>query len=206
MKKLVVSMNVSLDGFMAGPDCDLSWHFARWGIDMAEHLCEQLYNADTILLGRVTYNAMARYWPSVAASVSIAREDIAFAEMMNRHKKVVFSKTMSSADVAAKGWYNSSLASHDFNMEIHQLKKSKNSPAKDLIVYGSGRLVNSLIEGGLVDEYQLWIHPVVLGSGKRLFENRQSQRAKNEMRLFKSRTFGSGVVVLYYDMAKAPRK
>ena len=195
-------MNVTLDGFMAGPNCDLNWHFARWTIDMAEHLCRQLNNADTILLGRITYNAMARYWPSVAASVSIAREDIAFAEMMNHHKKIVFSKTMSRSEVASKGWGNSSLAGHDLATEIRQLKKSKNAPYKDLIVYGSGRLVKSLIQLGLVDEYQLWVHPVILGSGKQLFGNSISPDLKNNMHLFKSKTFNSGVVVLYYDIKK----
>ena len=195
-------MNVTIDGFMAGPNCDLNWHFARWTIDMAEHLCGQLNNADTILLGRITYNAMAHYWPSVAASVSIAREDIVFAEMMNSHKKIVFSKTMTRSDVAAKGWYNSSLAGRNVAKEIGRLKRSKNSPYKDLIVYGSGRLVNSLIRLGLVDEYQLWVHPVVLGSGKPLFGNDLSPGIKSNMYLFKSKTFSSGVVVLYYGMKK----
>ncbi|MEP7253488.1 MAG: dihydrofolate reductase family protein [Ginsengibacter sp.] len=198
MKKLVVSMNVTLDGFMAGPNCDLTWHFARWTIDMAEHLCEQLNNADTILLGRITYNVMARYWPYVAASVSIAREDIAFAEMMNSYKKVVFSKTMSHSEVVSKGWGNSSLAVNDVAKEIRRLKNLKNSPNKDLIVYGSCRLVNSLVEAGLVDEYQLWVHPVILGNGKPLFGNNGSSLLKDNLHLFKSRTFSSGVVVLYY--------
>ncbi len=199
-------MNVTLDGFMAGPSCELNWHFQRWTIDMAECLCEQLNRADTILLGRVTYNVMAKYWPSVAARVSIAREDIAFAEMMNSHKKVVFSRTMTKSDVAAAGWSNSELAKKDISEEIHYLKNLPDAPDalnKDLIVFGSGQLVASLILSGLVDEYQLWVHPVALGNGKPLFKpGTLSASGIPNMKLFKTRAFSSGVVVLYYKSVK----
>ncbi len=196
-------MNVTLDGFMAGPDCELNWHFQRWTLDMAEHIGDQLSKADTILLGRITYNAMAKYWPAITAGVSIAREDTAFAEMMNSHRKIVFSKTLKQSDVMAKGWGNSKLAKKNILEEIGRLKKSQHTPAKDLIVFGSGQLVNSLIQAELIDEYQLWIHPVVLGKGKSLFK--PALLRKNgilKMKLIKAKTFSSGVILLYYEVQK----
>ena len=94
MRKVIVSMNVTLDGFMAGPNCELDWHFSFWNEEMAEYASEQLSHADTILLGRITYKAMAKYWPSMAMDLSYPREDIAFAGMMNSYKKIVFSNTL----------------------------------------------------------------------------------------------------------------
>lgn len=196
-------MNVTLDGFMAGPNCELNWHFQRWTLDMAEHIGDQLSKADTILLGRITYNAMARYWPAIAASVSIAREDIAFAEMMNNHTKIVFSKTLKQSDITTTGWGNSKLAKKNISEEIGRLKKSHHPPEKDLIVFGSGQLVNSLMQSGLIDEYQLWIHPVVLGKGKSMFKPtllRENEMLK--MKLIKTKTFSSGVILLSYEVQK----
>lgn len=93
MRKLIVSINVTLDGFMAGPNCELDWHFNSWTLDMGEALAEQLSRADTILLGRVTYGGMARHFASAPASLNTPREDIDFADMLNHYPKIVFSKT-----------------------------------------------------------------------------------------------------------------
>ena len=84
MRQLIVSMNMTLDGFMSGPDRGLDWHFTSWTEEMAESACEELSRADTILLGRITYDAMASYWPQQAAHALYSREDVAFADMMNR--------------------------------------------------------------------------------------------------------------------------
>src|SRR5882762_1112837 len=104
MRKLIVSMNMTLDGYMSGPDCELDWHFQSWNEEMAASASEQLAQADTILLGRVTYLAMAAYWSSKVASLSTPRADIDFADMMNSYNKIVFSKTL-----PAVGWSNSRL-------------------------------------------------------------------------------------------------
>ncbi|MVT40718.1 dihydrofolate reductase [Chitinophaga oryziterrae] len=184
MRKVVLSMNVTLDGFIAGPNCELDWHFERWGADMAHSLCEQLSRADTIILGRVTYSAMAGYWPNRAADMSFPREDLAFAEMMNRYEKVVFSRSMDTPV-----WNNSRFVKGNTGKEILQLKQQT---GKDIIIYGSGKLVNSLMQLNLIDEYLLWVHPVILGKGKPLFKDRIN------MKLMKLKTFDSGVVILYY--------
>ena len=81
MRKVIVSMNVTLDGFMSGVNCELDWHFQRWTKDMADSLYSQLSEVDTILLGRVTYAAMANFWPHKAKDLSFPREDIAFADV-----------------------------------------------------------------------------------------------------------------------------
>lgn len=181
-------MNVTLDGFMAGPNCELDWHFNTWAPDMADSLCQQLSRADTIVLGRVTYSAMARYWPGRASDLSFPRDDIAFADMMNSYRKVVFSKSMDTPI-----WNNSTLVKGNLRKEILNLKKEA---GKDIIIYGSGKLAASLMQLNLIDEYRLWLHPVVLSKGKPLFKALQERM---NMTLTKLETFKSGVVELYYE-------
>jgi dihydrofolate reductase len=106
MRKLIVSMSVTLDGFMSGPNCELDWHFKSWTPDMGDAMSIELAKAGTILLGRKTYQAMATYWPMKLADPSCRREDIAFANMMNTYPKMVFSKTMETAE-----WKNSTVVS-----------------------------------------------------------------------------------------------
>lgn len=189
MRKVIVSMNVTLDGFMSGPDCELDWHFQSWTSEMGDLLYEQLRKADTILLGRVTYRAMAKYWPSKATDLTFPREDIPFATLMNSYLKLVFSRTLTTSE-----WNNSRFLTGNPAEEILKLKKV---PGKDMIIYGSGKIVDTLTESRLVDEYQLWVHPVVLGKGKPLFND---LRQRLSMKLFKTKLFSSGVIILYYNL------
>lgn len=188
MRKLIVSMNVTLDGFMAGPDCELDWHFGSWNREMAESLSEQLSKADTILLGRVTYTAMAEYWPYKANDSSLPAEDLLFAKMMNSYHKVVVSKTLS-----ALPWNNSTQIKGNLKQAIAQLKEQ---PGRDIIIYGSGILVAALMQLNFIDEYILWVHPVILAGGKPLFKR---SKDKHKLQLRSARTFSSGVVILDYD-------
>jgi dihydrofolate reductase len=185
MRKLVVSMNVTVDGYMAGVNWELDWHFECWSREMADTLCEQLSRSDTILLGRVTYNAMAQYWPAKCGDPGCRGEDFAFANMMNSYTKVVFSNTITSAT-----WHNSKVIKGNIQKKVAKLKQQ---PGKDMIIYGSGKLVSTLLH--LVDEYQLWLHPVALGNGKPLFAALHNQL---KMTLVKVKKFDSGVIVLYY--------
>ncbi len=187
MRKIIVSMNITLDGFIAGPDCELDWHFSRWTTEMAEALSEKLSEADTILFGRVTYNAMAGYWQSRCHHSDLAREEFAFAEMMCRYRKIVFSRTMQSTS-----WENSMIVKGNIQEEITALKQRS---GKDMIVYGSGRLVSALMKKDLIDGYTLWIHPVLLGKGKRFSLGLTKVR---NMELKESITFQSGVVKMEY--------
>ncbi|QHT65913.1 dihydrofolate reductase [Rhodocytophaga rosea] len=191
MRKLIVSMNVTLDGFLSGPDCELDWHFQRWTSDMAECACEQLSKADTILLGRVTYNAMARYWTAKLHDLSFPREDLAFADMMHRYTKFVFSHTSQIPP-----WNNAIRIKGNLAAAIVQLKQQ---PGKDMIMYGSASIVAVLMSMNLVDEYQVWVHPVVLGKGKALFKNVSRQL---DLQLYKTHIFRSGVAMLCYNANK----
>lgn len=185
-------MNVTLDGYMSGPDCELDWHFRSWTDGMAETLCEELSKADTILLGHVTYSAMAKYWASKAIDPSFPREDIAFAEMMNIYTKVVFSKTLTMPE-----WNNSVVVKGNIPDEVGRLK---NQPGKSIMLYGSGKVASALMKSGLVDELHLWVHPVLIGKGKRLFKG-QKNIGNLKLNLLKTKTFGSGVIILYYDLS-----
>lgn len=180
-------MNVTLDGYMAGPNCELDWHFNLWDVEMMETLSEQLYAADTILLGRVTYNAMARFWPMKAKDLSGTKADIAFAEMMNKYTKIVFSKTLQEAN-----WGNSRLIKQNLLKEVSQLK---NQAGKDMIIFGSGKLSTALIKANLIDEYSIWVHPIILGKGKPFFKKLQDSLC---IELAATQVFKSGVVILNY--------
>ncbi|HTH83114.1 MAG TPA: dihydrofolate reductase family protein [Mucilaginibacter sp.] len=185
MRRIIVSMNITIDGFMAEVDGGLDWQFNNWTADMAQSMGEQLSKADTILLGKNTYTAMAGYWPTMGNCLSQSRDDVAFAEMMNSYPKIVCSNTLTRLT-----WNNSRLICGKIDQQISLLKQQA---GKDIIIYGSGKLVASLVKSGLIDEYRLWVYPVSIGKGKSLFKNRQS------MKLLNIRQFPSGVVVLNYE-------
>jgi dihydrofolate reductase len=181
-------MNVTLDGYLSGPHCELDWHFNYWSKEMGSVLCKELSKADTILLGRTTYEAMARYWPSKVADQNCSGEDYAFAEMINRFSKIVFSSTI--PDIK---WQNSTFISGTVKSNIRLLKKRN---GKNIIVYGSGTLVHALLQLECIDELQLWLHPVLLGNGKLLF----NQPVAEDLQFLDSKIFPSGVVLLSYLM------
>ncbi|MEP7257987.1 MAG: dihydrofolate reductase family protein [Flavitalea sp.] len=189
MRKLIVSMNVTLNGFMAGPNSELDWHFKSWDEEMAHAITLQLSAADTILLGRITYSIMARYWPSIASAQFTCRHDLDFADMMNRYDKVIFSTTLSSVDE----WRNARLAKKNIEEEIAELKQSR---GKEMIIYGSGQMVSSLITMNLIDEYRIWIHPVIINQGRPFFP---FLSGSINLKLRHSTAFGSGVVLLCYE-------
>ena len=180
MRKVIVSNLMSLDGLFEGPNHELDWfvvdeEFFAYARDM-------LRGVDTILFGRKTYQHMADYWPSAP------REEI--ADQMNNLPKIVFSRTLESVE-----WQNSTLVKNDAVAEISKLKQL---PGKDMVVLGSASLASFLLQRGLIDEYRVILNPVFLGSGRPLFQD-----VKQRLRLKLSRTklFGSGVVVLYYESA-----
>lgn len=191
MRDLVVSMNVTLDGFMAGPDYGLDWHFQVWNKEMSKAASEQLGNSDTIVMGRITYKAMAGYWSTHTIDPDAAREDIDFAEMMNGYPKIIFSRTLQEVR-----WNNARLATRNIAEEVNFLKNQK---GKDIIIYGSGSIVSALTRLRLIDEYRIWVHPVVIGRGTPLFNDADGLM---NLGLIRSRTFSSGVVLLHYRQAR----
>jgi dihydrofolate reductase len=188
MRKLIVSMNMSLDGYLSGTQGELDWHFEIWNDHMGEKILERLNETDTIILGRITYEAMAGYWTAKPGEVHFPRQDLAIADKMNQHTKIVFSRTTKHAV-----WHHSRFVTGDPEKEIQRLKHQK---GKDMILFGSASLASTLIQSDVVDEFHLWIHPVILGKGKPIFchlQNHINLKLKDSIR------FESGVVVNYYS-------
>ena len=180
-------MNVSVDGFMSGKHQELDWHIESWNSDMSEVAGQQLSRADTILLGRITYLAMAGYWPGRLMNLEGAREDLAFADMMNNYRKVVFSRQLTEVR-----WNNTVILKRNL---VREVQRMKNEEGKEIIVYGSAQIAHALIANGLVDEFRLWIHPILLGKGTPLFSGLRHQ-VKLELR--NTMRFRSGVIILTY--------
>ncbi|MFD2873344.1 dihydrofolate reductase family protein [Mucilaginibacter ximonensis] len=185
MRRIIVSMNVTLDGFMASSDGGLDWHIQNWTPDMSDLLAQHLNTADTILLGKNTYSAMAAYWPAVSTSLLLSRSDLAYATMINGCKKIVCSTTLKKPR-----WENSQVISSRLPNEILKLKQQQ---GKNIMVYGSHKLVQYLHKFNLVDEYLLWIYPVTIGRGIPLFYKHQ------QLELLSSKILSSGVAVLQYS-------
>jgi dihydrofolate reductase len=177
-------MNITLNGCMADASGGLDWHLQNWTSDMAQLLGQQLSRADTLLLGRNTYSAMASYWPAVNTGLCISREDIPYADLINNIEKVVCSSTLKQLS-----WNNSRAINGNLHQQIIKLKQQV---GKDIIVYGSHTLVQYLIQYNLVDEYILWVYPIALAQGTALFKHAQN------LKLMRSHQFPSGVVVLHY--------
>ncbi len=182
MRKVILFMMVTLDGFFEGPNGELDWH--NVDEEFNEFAEDQLNSVDVLLFGRRTYEMMANYWPTPSAT----RDDPIIAKKMNAMPKIVFSRTLEKV-----GWNNSRLIKENIAEEISSLKQR---PGKDLIVFGSSDLAVSLIQMHLIDEYRIMVNPVVLGDGKPLFKGIED---KLNLKLRNTKTFGSGNVLLYYQ-------
>jgi dihydrofolate reductase len=173
-------MFLTLDGVMEAPD---QWSMPFWNEGIANVKLDELKASDALLLGRVTYEDFAAAWPSQT-------DEEGFADRMNSLPKYVVSTTLKKAD-----WNNSHVISSDIPREIARLKQETGG---DLMVAGSAALVASLMKEDLVDVFRLLVYPVVRGSGKRLFK----EGSQASLKLRESRPFGSGVVLMEYDVEK----
>ncbi|HEX2081150.1 MAG TPA: dihydrofolate reductase family protein [Longimicrobium sp.] len=179
MRKLIMWNMVTLDGFFEGTrPWDIDFHNAGWGEELQRFSTEQMSTADLLLFGRRTYEGMAQYWTTAQGET---------ADRMNGIQKVVFSRTLTSAD-----WANSRLVSTDAAEEVARLKQE---PGKDILVFGSADLCASLTRAGLIDEYRLGVNPIVLGQGNPLFKPGSGQM---KMRLLETRPLKTGCVLLFY--------
>jgi dihydrofolate reductase len=182
MRKVIASELVSLDGVVESPQ---NWHFPYFNDQMAEAIGAAMAASDAMLLGRVTYEEFAAFWPSQQPT----DEEQEATDYMNNTPKFVISKTLEEP----LEWNNSTLIKGDVAEEITKLK---GQPGKDISITGSPTLVRSLLQEDLLDELRLMVHPIVVGSGKRLFEDGSDQK---ELELVDSTTFGTGVVYLTYQ-------
>ena len=186
MRKIITTTWVTLDGFIAGPNEEMDWVIVDE--EMGTYEDDVVSAADTLLLGRVTYQSFAGSWPHVPDNPNASEGEKAYARKLNAMRKIVFSKTLPTVE-----WNNSSLVKEVLPEEITKLKQE---PGRDMLIYGSASIVRTLTNHGLIDEYQLLVHPVVLGGGKPLF---QDIRDRRKLQLVKTKTFSSGVVGLYYQ-------
>jgi dihydrofolate reductase len=185
MRKVVVTEYVSLDGVMDEPG---TWSFPFFNDEAAKFKYDELFASDALLLGRVTYQGFAAAWPTMTDTGD-------FGERMNSMPKYVASRTLDTVE------WNASLIKGDVAEEVAKLKQQ---PGQDILVAGSGELVHTLMQHDLIDEYRLMLHPIVLGSGKRLF--REGSDTKT-LRLVETKPFSSGVVILtYHPAAKEAKK
>src|SRR5436853_6173883 len=190
MRMIVVSELVSLDGVVEDPRGGEKFKHGGWSFkfrddQVPKYKLDELEASDALLLGRVTYEGFAKAWPSV-------KDDVGFADKMNNMSKYVVSTTLKKLD-----WNNSHLIKTNV---VEEVKKLKQQPGQDILVYGSGKLVNTLLKHDLVDELRLMVHPVVLGSGRRLFDD--NAETMKVWKLEDSKTFPSGIVLLSYHPAK----
>lgn len=186
MRKVILFMLTTLDGFFEGPNQDISWH--NVDEEFNEFAIQQLGELDTLFFGRVTYQGMVSWWPTPMA----LEDDPIVAGIMNSKPKVVFSTTLDAAD-----WENTRLVKDHVAEAVTQLKQE---PGKDIAIFGSSDLTVSLIELGLVDELRIMVNPVVLGAGKQLLAGIHDAP---KLQLIDSRLFRSGNVLLRYQIVRS---
>jgi len=177
MRKVILHMMASLDGFIEGPNKELDWH--AWDDEMEKYADDLLSTVDAILLGRVAYELFADYWPSAKDSIT--------PKMINL-PKIVFSKTLEKVE-----WKNSRLVKENI---AEEMSKMKQQPGKDLVLFGGAGIASTFIKLGLIDEYRIIVNPVVLGRGNPLFKGLKD---KLNLKLLKTKTYSSGNVILYYQ-------
>lgn len=183
MRKLIAAINMTLDGF-----CDHTAGIAD--DDLHQHYNELLSEADTILYGRITYQLMESFWPTIVKDPTGSKPIDEFALLIDNISKIVFSHSLKNV-----GWKNVRLAKRSIEEEVLDLKQQSGKN----ILAGSPSLIVALMQLDLIDEYQLSVHPIILGKGLRLFKNIDDRINLN---LIKTKTFGSGVITLYYEPVK----
>ena len=176
MRTLAATLFMSLDGVVESPE---KWSFQFWSDETQKFKLDELRTTDALLLGRVTYEGFAAAWPS-------RKDSDGFADRFNSIPKFVVSKTLKTLD-----WNNSHLIKGDLGTEVSKLKQQE---GQDVVIHGSPTLIRSLLPHDLIDEYRLLVYPLVLGHGKRLFDDASQAKLK----LAESEAFSKGVVKLVY--------
>lgn len=183
MRKVVLSMMVSLDGYIEGQNDDIYWHV--WDDEMSEYMLTFFDSVDTFIYGRKSYELMLSYWPAQSGK---------FADIMNSTNKIVFSRTLKEVS------WNARLVNGNLVEEVSKLKRQQ---GKDLVLFAGADIASGFIENNLIDEYRLIVNPVVLGSGTPLFKNIDE---KIGLKLISSRKFDCGNILLKYEPENKPDK
>jgi dihydrofolate reductase len=195
-RRIVVAEFVTLDGYMVGPDEDMSWVAGGFDQRMHDDIARDMDDTyDTFVFGRATYDIFAAYWPHAAPydegdelRPAEGKEDRRVIRALNDGPKVVFSATMTEPK-----WANTHVVAGELEDEIRQLKRE---PGKAMLVQGSASIVHALGQADLVDEYHLYVHPVLLGEGKALFPPGQ---ARQDLTLTGLTRYANGVLATTYE-------
>ena len=179
MRKLKLQVQMTVDGYIAGPNGEMNWVVFNWDNEIIKYVAELTEPVDTIVLGRKLAQGFIPHWASHPEEPG--------AEKFNSAKKVIFTKTLDKSE-----WDNTVLAKGDLVDEINRLK---NQDGQDIIAYGGATFVSALIKHGLIDELHLFINPTAIGSGMSIFKELDS---KQNLNLVKSTAFECGIVILHY--------
>jgi len=186
LRKLKLQVQISIDGYIAGPNGEMDWMVWNWDDKLKNYVFEITESVDTIILGRKMTDGFISYWSDMMTKPD--DPSYVFAKMMIETPKVVFTKTLKISK-----WVNTVLATGDLTDEIMKLKSES---GKDIIVYGGATFDSSLIEAGLIDEFHLFVNPVAIGSSMAMFKDLKEIQ---KFTMIKSTPFDSGIVELHFE-------
>ena len=186
MRNLISFMHTSLDGFVAGRNGEMDW--INLDDAMFDFVATMTDQADTALYGRVTYEMMQSYWPKAGEQPNATKHDKEHSAWYNKVSKVVLSKTISE-----KGLDNTTVISGQLTDNINKIKKQD---GKNILIFGSPGASQSLLNEGLIDEFWLFVNPIILGQGMPLFKD---ITGTTKLKLVESKTFACGVIALHYE-------
>jgi dihydrofolate reductase len=186
MRKLVLSMQVSLDGYVEGPNGDMRWMQTDDG-EQWDDVFEMLQSVDLMILGRVMFPEYRDYWKHAPTNPKASANEVAYARLAEKTKHIVFSSTMTDPQ-----WSNTQIIN---GQVAHEIAKIKKQPGKDIYLVGGAKLAATVIEAGLVDEYRLTINPVIIGSGKSFFRDQHSRHVLEPVH---TKVQKSGVIMAAY--------
>lgn len=186
MRKLIFFMHTSLDGFVAGPNGELNW--AKVNDEVFDFVGTMTNDADTALYGRVTYELMESYWPNAGNQPNATKHDKEHAVWYSKVSKVVLSKTLSE-----EGLNNTTVIGDQL---VNNINKIKNQEGKNILIFGSPTASHSLLSVDLIDEFWLFVNPVLLGKGMPLFKG---VNEITKLNLMETKVFPCGVVALHYE-------
>jgi dihydrofolate reductase len=194
-RRVVASTFVTLDGYMVGPDEDISWVIEGFDPEMQADIAEDMSGSDVFLLGRVTYEIFVAYWPTAVPyeagdelDPAAGKEDPRIIRALNDSEKLVFSRTLAGSD-----WSNTRIVGEGLEDEVRELKRQ---PGRAVNIQGSASIVQALARADLIDEYHLYVHPVLLGDGKPLFAGGPDRQ---DLELTDVKSYANGVVALNYE-------
>jgi len=189
MRKIVLSLHTTLDGFVGGPKGEMDWIKLDDGIfDLVATFTQK---ADTVLYGRVTYQMMNSYWPTAAEKSNASKHDIEHSTWYNMVDKVVLSRTIKGNDDMKTRFISRNI--------FNEINDFRNQPGKDILMFGSPTAAHSLMEYNLIDEYWLFVNPIILGQGIPLFAH---IKERINLERLTTKLFSCGVTALNYSVVR----